>query len=446
MVKNTTAAVEKFMEVRSTKMNATTTTTTKTRTTYTAPPSIARYRSRALLVGLVALALAALVSFLVPQEHMPGAVQFFRAYLVGFIFCAGLAVGSLIWVMLGHMTGGAWALASRRLFEAASRTLPLIAVMFVPIAISLFVHPDHVSLYEWSDPAKVAGDTALQHKAQYFLNIPFFLVRAVFYFAVWGLFIYLLNKWSLEQDGTGDPRIRRKMQDVSGPGILFFGFTITFAAIDWGMSLEPHWFSTIYGLIIMAGWGLSALALMITTAATLSEEKPMSEVYAPLHFHDWGKLLLTLVMLYAYFSFSQFLIIWAGNLPEEIPFYLRRLRGLWQYVGLAIVLFHFALPFILLLSRSLKRHSRTLRNVAVLMLLMRVVDLIFLVAPAAYQDTGERTGIHWQDLLTMSAAAAGLFGIWLWYYFGQLGQRPLLPLGAPDLEKSLESAAAEGHH
>ncbi len=426
------------MEVRGTRMDAT------TRTTYTAPPSVARYRSRALLVGIITLAVAALVSFLVPQKDMPGAVQFFRAYLVGFIFCAGLAVGSLIWVMLGHMTGGAWALASRRLFEAASRTLPLVALMFVPVAVALFVHPGNVSLYEWSDAAKVAHDPALQQKTKYFLNIPFFIVRAVFYFAVCGLFVYLMNKWSLAQDHTGDPRIRRKMQDLSGPGILFFGFTITFAAIDWGMSLEPHWFSTIYGLIIMAGWGLSALALMITVAATLSEEKPMSEAYAPLHFHDWGKLLLALVMLYAYFSFSQFLIIWAGNLPEEIPFYLRRLRGLWQYVALAIVLFHFALPFILLLSRSLKRHSRTLRNVAVLMLLMRVVDLIFLVAPAAYQDTAEPTGIHWQDLLTMFAAAAGLFGIWLWYYFGQLVQRPLLPIGAPDLQKSLEDAAAQG--
>jgi hypothetical protein len=348
------------------------------------------------------------------------------------------------------MTGGGWALVSRRLFEAATRTIPLMALLFLPLVVALFVHthasaehPHGDSLYEWSNQALVAGDEALRHKSVY-LNPVFFIVRGVIYFAVWGLFAYLLNKWSLEQDKSGDPRIRRQMQDISGPVILLFGLTVTFAAIDWGMSLEPHWFSTIYGLLIMAGWGLSALAFAITMAATLDREEHLQDVYQPLHFHDLGKLLLAMVMLWAYFSLSQFLITWSGNLPEEIPWYLRRMRGGWQYLGLALILFHFALPFVLLLSRSLKRHGPTLQRVAVLMLVMRVFDLIYLIAPAGHQTEGHGPAISPLDFLTMAGATAGLFGVWLAFFLYQLAQRPLVPVGAPDLEKAL--AAAGGHH
>ena len=408
--------------------------------TYEAPPETARYRMRALIVGVAFLVLTTVVAVVAG-----GLAQFFRAYLVGFFFCTGLAIGSLAWLMLGHMTGGAWAMVSRRLFEAATRTVPLLALLFIPLLVGV------PYLYEWSHHEVVAVDPALQHKSAY-LNVPFFIARAVFYFAVWLGLAYLMNKWSREQDATGDPRVRRRLQDVSGPGILLFGLTVTFAAVDWGMSLEPHWFSTIYGLIAMAGWGLSALALMITVLVMLSRTEPMRGVYAPLHFHDFGKLLLAMVMLYAYFSFSQFLIIWSGNLPEEITFYLKRLHGGWQYVGLAIILFHFALPFTLLLSRGLKRHGNALRNVALLMIVMRIVDLIFLFAPAAHHPAeGVATegghasaGILPMDFLTMFGMTLGLGGLWLAYYFWQLPRRPLLPLRAPELEKSLAAAAA--HH
>lgn len=413
---------------------------------YTAPSAVAAYRGRALVVGLVFTVVGIVLAYaLGSSAGYGGLVHVFRSYLVGFVFCTGLSVGSLAWLALGHMTGGAWALTSRRLFEAATRTLLLCALMFLPIIASLFVHEHGHSLYEWSDPAMVAGDPALLHKAKYYLNVPFFIVRAVIYFAVWFFFASKLNRWSAEQDSTADPRIRRKMQDISGPIILLFGLTVTFAAVDWGMSLEPHWFSTIYGLIIMAGWGLAALAFMIMVASFLSRREPMAEAYKSVHFHDWGKLLLALVMLYAYFAFSQFLIIWAGNLPEEIPFYLRRLHGGWQYAGLAVVLFHFALPFVLLLSRPRKQRATSLRKVAALMLFMRVFDLVFFFAPSVHQ--GGEAAFGWRDLLTsfvpMFAMAIGLGGIWLWYYFGQLASRPLLPLGAPDLDKAL---AASEHH
>jgi hypothetical protein len=408
---------------------------------YTTPAAVERYRGIALLVGAAGVVLGAVLAYLLGG----GVVHVFRTYLVGFFFVTGVAVGSLAWLMLGHMTGGAWALTSRRLFEAATRTIPLCLLLFIPVAVSLFVHSDGHSLYEWTDAARVAGDEALRHKSAY-LNVPFFIARALVYFAVWLALMHFMNRWSAEQDHTGDPRIRRKLQDISGPGILLFGLTVTFAAFDWGMSLEPHWFSTIYGLIIMAGWGLSALAFMITVAAFLGRHEPMAHAYRPLHFHDWGKLLLAMVMLYAYFAFSQFLITWAGNLPEEIPFYLQRLQGGWQFVGLSIILFHFALPFALLLSRGLKRQPGSLRRVAVLMLFMRVVDLVFLFAPSVHQGGEAEFGTRdlVQSFVPMLLMTLGLGGIWLWHYFGQLKARPLLPLGAPDLEKALEAAEPHG--
>ncbi|HEX8476086.1 MAG TPA: hypothetical protein VF666_18955 [Pyrinomonadaceae bacterium] len=407
--------------------------------TYTVPPAIDRFRQRALVVGIVVLLLTAALCF------FGGVVQFFRSYLVAFVFWCGIAVGSLAIMMLHHLSGGAWGLVIRRIFEAATRTLPLLAIAFLPIIISLFVHPVHdghaQALYEWSDHDVVARDKILQEKSIY-LNAPFFIARYVFYFVVWGALAYFLNKWSLQQDHTGDPRIRRRMQNLSGPGILLFGFTVTFAAVDWVMSLEPHWFSTIFGLLLMAGWGLSAFAFVILVAAYLARSEPMSNVFQPSHFHDYGKLLLAFVMIYAYFAFSQFLIIWSANLPEEIPWYLRRLRGGWEYVGLALVVLHFALPFVLLLSRDLKRNSRRLVSVAIVVIVMRVVDLIYLVAPAIHQEGGDP---HFSplDFVTMFGATIGLGGIWLWFFASQLKRRPLLPVNAPDLDKAIAPAT---HH
>lgn len=408
--------------------------------TYTVPPAIDSFRQRALAVGILVLLLTAVACF------FGGAVQFFRSYLVAFVFWCGIAVGSLAIMMLHHLSGGAWGLVIRRIFEAATRTLPLLAIAFLPIAVSLFVHPVHdghaQSLYEWSNHEVVEADPILKEKSLY-LNVPFFLARTVFFFAVWGLLAYFLNKWSLQQDHTGDPRIKRRMQNLSGPGLVLFGLTVTFASVDWVMSLEPHWFSTIFGLLLMAGWGLSAFAFVILVAAHLARREPMSHVFQPSHFHDYGKLLLAFVMIYAYFAFSQFLVIWSANIPEEIPWYLRRLRGGWEYVGLALVVLHFALPFVLLLSRDLKRNHKRLVTVALVVIVMRVVDVIYLVAPAMHHEGGEP---HFSllDFLTMFGATIGLGGIWLWFFATQLKRRPLLPLQAPDLDTAI--APASGHH
>lgn len=397
---------------------------------FTTPPSTSRFQMQAAIVGIVAILLCVVGAFALYNRG--GLQQFFHAYLLAYVFWTGVSVGSLAILMLHHLSGGGWGLVIRRILEAATRVIPLMFVLFLPLIFGF------KSLYEWARPEAVAQSAALQHKAPY-LNVPFFIGRSVFYFVVWGLLMFFLNKWSLEQDRTADPSLRKHMQSVSGPGLVLFGLTVTFAATDWVMSLEPEWFSTIFGLLIMAGWGLSAFAFVIIAASLLANEKPLAGVIAPLHFHDLGKLLLAFVMIWAYFGFSQFLLIWYGNLPEEIPWYLERMRGGWQYVGLLLVVFHFALPFLLLLSRDLKRHARTLSIVAGVVILMRLVDLFWMIAPVAKVPEGGALGIilnYWMYVL----APVGLGGLWLAYFAYQLRQRALLPLNDSGMENLLEQA------
>jgi len=375
-----------------------------------------------MLAGAVGLVLCAL-GLLVDRE------QFFRSYLVGYMFWLGIALGSMALCMVHHMSGGAWGLVIRRIFEASSRTLPVLALLFIPIALGMH------DLYPWTHADHVQHNEVLQHQSLY-LNIPFFLARAMFYFAVWIVLARQLNRWSLEQDLGDVVRSTRRMQRLSGGGLVLYGLTITFASVDWVMSLNPHWYSTIFGFIFMGSQGLAALAFTIAVAVMLSRSEPMAHVYRADHFHDLGKLLLAFVMLWAYFNFSQYLIIYSGNLVEEIPYYVARTRGGWGIVALILVVFHFALPFALLLSRDLKRSGSRLMAVALGILVIRVVDLFFLVAPE-FETQG--FSIHWLDI----AAPIGLGGLWLWLFLTQLRQRPLLPLRDPHLAEALEGAG--GH-
>jgi hypothetical protein len=416
----------------------------ETTTTYNAPASVNQLGQRALVAGIIALVLCLVGAFVNPAG-------FWRAYLVGYVFWTGVSVGSLAIIMLHHLSGGGWGVVIRRPLEAAARTLPVMAILFLPIAYAVFTH----ALYPWTVP-EIAAEHAIKHKEIYF-RLPFFFGRTVFYFAMWGLLSYFLSKWSLQQDAADDPRERRRLKDrlqnLSGPGILLFGLTVTFAAVDWVMSLEPEWFSTIYGLLIMVGWGLTSLAFAIVTTVILSRDEVLARVYQPRHFHDHGKLMLAFVMLWAYFSFSQFLIIWSGNLPEEIPWYMRRLFGGWGYVAVALVVFHFALPFILLLSRERKRRARALVLVALLVLVMRVVDLFWTIAPSvmamhhggaggAEAGHGGLPDVVAYALNFITPIAIG--GFWLWWYARELASRPLLPLGDAGLEDAL--AETNGHH
>jgi hypothetical protein len=376
-------------------------------------PALSRLQNWALVVGFWGVGAGIVGWFFNPT-------QFFRSWLIGFLFCLGLSMGSLALLMLQHMSGGQWGLVGRRVFEAASRTLPLVALAAVPL---LFGLP---SLFKWARPELVSVDHILQAKAPY-LNVPFFIGRAVLYFAVWLLCAWLLNRWSAAQD-RGEVAIRPadtlRFRQVSAPGLLAYFITMTFASVDWIMSLDPHWYSTIFGLLLVVGQGLSGLALVIIILSLLSTTPPYATYLQPRHFLDLGKLLLAFVMLWAYFAFSQFLIIWAGNLPEEIPFYVERLNHGWQYVSAVVLFGHFVLPFVLLLSRDLKRRPRLLAKVAALVLVMRLIDLVWLVGPM-FEHEG--FPIHWMDV----ALPLGLAGVWLFVFARNLRSRALLPLNDP---------------
>lgn len=390
------------------------------------PPQIDRFRMRAVIVGVAALVLCAVGAIF-------DTAQFFRSYLLGYIFWAGITLGCLAILMVQHLSGGAWGVVIRRPLESATRTLPLLALMFVPVAAGASF------IYVWARPEDIQADPILEHAMHVkhvYLNVPFFIGRAVFYFLVWIGLSYMLNKWSREQDETGYRPLTRKLQVLSGPGLVLFGLTVTFAAVDWIMSLEPAWFSTIFGILIMGGQALSAMAFVIAVLVVLSNYRPMSEVVNSAHLHDLGKLMLAFLMLWAYFSFSQFLIIWSANIPEEVTWYTRRLNSGWRYVGLALIVLHFALPFVLLLSRDLKRNSKTLAIVAVAVIFFRFVDLLWLTGPEFHH--GEFL-VHWMDLLM----PVGIGGVWLWFYIAQLKMRPLLPVRDPYLEEAI--AHGGGH-
>jgi hypothetical protein len=384
---------------------------------YNPPAELKRLSMSALLVGAVFMLLLLIGAFI-------NRGQFFHAYLVGFIFWIGITLGSLALLMLQHLTGGAWGLVIRRVLEASTQTLPLMLILFIPIIFGL------KNIYRWTDPSFMQTTAALQQKVR-FLNPSFFILRGVLYFAFWSLLALLLNWFSLEQDRTGQKRIRKRLQMVSGPGLALLIFSITFASIDWVMSLEPKWMSTIFGLIFVAAWSLSALAFTIIVMSWLSKRAPMDRVAQPRHFHDWGNLLLALVMLWTYFAFSQYLLIWSGNLAEETTWYVARNHGGWGMIALAIVILQFAFPFLSLLSRAAKKSSEKLARLALLILIMRVLDVIWLIEPAF---NPERFHLSWMDIV----APIGIGGIWVAAFAWRLQTRAMVPLNDPQLEQALE--------
>jgi hypothetical protein len=381
-------------------------------------PGLDRFEKSSLAVGLAALALCVTGAF-----HSP--TQFFRSYLLAFVFWVGVALGCSAILMLHHMVGGRWGFALRRCLESGTRTFYLMAVLAVPLLFGLRL------LYSWADPQKVKLDPILQYKAPY-LNVPFFIIRTVIYFIAWIALAYFLNKWSLEEDETANPALTKRLQSLSGPGILIYGLTVTYASVDWVMSLEPQWFSTIYGMIFMVSQALAAMSIVTVAVILLSNHKPLADLVSKRVLNDYGNLLLTFTMLWAYLSFSQYLIIWSGNLQDEIPWYVSRASGGWAWVALALIVFHFAVPFLLLLSRFVTRRTLWLGVVAAIQIVMSVMDVFWLTAPA-YERSGPQ--FHWMDWLAM----LGMGGVWFWRFTANLKSRPLLPLHDPRME-------AIGHH
>jgi hypothetical protein len=377
----------------------------------TIQPGLYQLPWRALIVGAGGLLLCLLGVYL-------DTVQFLRSYLVAYLFWLSIPLGCLAILMLHHLVGGAWGAVIRRVLEAATRTLPLLLVLFVPLLLGVR------ELYSWANPEVVAKDVALQHKSAY-LNIRFFLLRVVGYFAVWLVLMYFMNRWSRRQeeasDWTTEQRLRRRLKLLSGPGLALYGLTVTFAAVDWMMSLEPLWYSTIYGMRFAVTQLLAGLAFTIVVMRWLADRQPLADVAIPDYFQDLGNFLLTFVMAWIYIAFSQYLIIWSGNLPEEVLWYLRRSAGGWGWMALFLLLFHFIVPFILLLSRPLKRRASLLAALAAGLLFVHLVELFWLVMPAFYPMG---LHVHWLDVII----PVGMGGIWLAVFLWQLQRRSLLPL------------------
>lgn len=382
------------------------------------------WRTRALLIGVVALAVAVLLGLAQPTE-------FFSAYLFAWLFCLGIALGGIAIVMLHHLVGGGWGFVIRRVLEAAGMTLPLLAVLFVPI---LFGMP---SLFSWTHPAAMA-DEVIRHKSHFFFNPTWFLVRAVLYFTIWIVLAWLLRRWSLEQDRTGEDRFTERFQQWCGPGLLLYVVTISLAAIDWVMALEPRWYSTIFGMLILCGQGLSAFAFAIPVAAWLARRMQFADRIPPRIFRDLGNMMLAFVLLWTYMAYSQYIITWSGNIADENIWYVHRQKGGWQWVGFTLILAHFACPFVVLLFGNVKRSYRTLSAVALFLLAAHLLDAFWLVKPAFHANA---LSVSLRDILL----PIGLGGLWLAGFAHQLGRASLLPLHDPRLEAGLEVQKAGQH-
>jgi hypothetical protein len=366
-----------------------------------------RVQRGSLIAGAVCLVVCVVGAFFSP-------VQFFRTFLASSMLYIGIGLGCLALLMTYHVTGGAWGFVIRRFLEAGTRTLPLLALFIVPVGAGLGY------LYPWARPEEVAADPGLQHK-QVYLNVPFWWGRMALFFGGWLVLAYFLNAWSRRQEETGDGRFAWRLETLSGVGLVIYGVTMHFAAIDWIMSLQPAFRSSIFGPVVAAGQVLTALAAVLIVLAWLAPRAPLDEALSGKVLNDLGNLLLAFVIIWAYLEFFQFMLIWIANLPFEVLWYLDRSRGGWQWVAWAVALFHFVVPFFLLLSRAVKQNLTTLARVAGLVLFMHLVFLDWQILPAF------RTASlleHWMDFLM----PVGLGGIWFAYYLWQLGRRPLLPL------------------
>ena len=392
-------------------------TVTATTETYTAPSTpLPGMRQFGMIAGVLGVILA------IAGFFMSGPDRFYQAYLVGYTFWMGVVLGCLALLMVQYLSGGVWGIVLRRPFEAAVRTLPIMTLLFIPII------PGMHSLYEWTH-AEAANDPVIQAKAAY-LNTTAFLIRAAIYFLIWNVLGMLLTKWSTEHDRTGDPALLGKLSKLSGAGLMLYGYSVTFAMFDWTMSVNPHWFSTIWGMLYVGGQGLSAFAFGICVLVMLAQTTPMNRVLTMHHFHDLGKLLFAFLMLWAYLSFSQFIIIWSANLPEEIPHYLDRWENTWKFLSIFIVVGHFMVPYALLLSRDLKRNYFRLRVIAVWLLFARLTEYFWHVAPELHKD-----GMTISLLDVALPLAIG--GVFISLFVSQLGGRSLLPINDPDLDKAL---------
>ncbi len=357
----------------------------------------------ALFGGGALLGLALALAFFFPA-------LFFRAYLVAFVFWLGIGLGCLAMLMLHHLSGGVWGAVLLRILEAGTRTLPWLTLIGLPLYLSI------PTLFVWARP-EAQADPLLQHKALY-LNLPFFIARTILYFIIWNGMALWFDRRSRERDANPTPRNQDRLRRAGALGLVIFGLTVTFAAIDWIMSLEPDWYSTIFAAMVAVGGVLESFAFAIFVFVWLARRAPLASVSSPQLSNDLGNLLLAFVMLWAYLAFSQYLLIWMGNLSEEIPWYIKRLNGGWEFLALIVGMFYFALPFALLLLRAVKRHAWLLGLVALTLVITRWVEVVWLIIPA-FEPT---LVITWLDVI----ATFGIGGVYLAVFERELRKRPLV--------------------
>jgi hypothetical protein len=392
------------------------------------PVPVERLGPRAIRVEQISGVVGALGLLLCCAAFFYNREEFYQSYSFAFLYWGGFSIGGLGVLLMHHTVGGKWGVTIRRLLEAQMRTLPLIALLIIPILFGLRF------LYPWANHELVMQTPVLQHKAPY-LNTPFFIGRVVLYFAVflfWGLRVYRMAD---RQDETGDPTLKERMRAFSAPGVLVFTLTATFAYIDWILSADIQFFSTVYGAMILIGDVLQAIAMSIVVLVLASRDDRFGgRVNAPV-LHDLGNMMFAFVIFWAYLSASQLIIVWPANLPQEIGWYLDRVRGFWKYLAAATALSMFAIPFCLLLSQDRKRHPIRLMRVAIFILCARIVDMFWIVEPT-HRTHG--FALYWTDF----AAFVGIGGVWIYVYLGQLRRRPLLPLRDPRVAEPMPEAVA----
>ncbi len=386
-------------------------------------PQLAGLQTRGLIVAAVGVAACVAGAMADPD-------QFYRSFLTSFLYWFALSLGCLGWTMIYHLTTGSWGVPSRRIWEAGARTMPLMFFLVVLVFMGM------ETLFPWARP-EAANDAIIQGKSQY-LNVGFFVTRAVIYGVVWTVFAYTLSRWSEKQDVEGAQPYVKRMRMLSGPGLLIMALTVTFFSVDFVMSLDPHWFSTIFGFLFAASDLLAAIAFTILMVKMLESREQLAKAVTTGTYHDLGNLLMAFVMLWAYLSFSQYLIIWSGNTQEEAPWYMDRTGQGWIVISVILIAFHFALPFLILLTRRTKRAPKMLAKIAAFMLFMRFVDLYWLTQPSFSHGGGVH--FHWLDVATMAAVG----GLWIGFFAWQLKNKPLLAVNDPRLPEVLE--AAGGHH
>jgi hypothetical protein len=377
------------------------------------PPPVERFETRSLLVGGLAALLLAVGILLNPEQS-------FRSYLFAYLFWLGIALGSLGLAMVHALVGGGWGHLIRRFLEAAAMTLPALLVLGLPLVFGIH------ALYPWAHEEEVAHSPVLQHRRPY-LNVTFVIVRTAVYFFLWILWAWLVQHWSARLDRGPDRPTRVRLQKFSAVGMLMYVLTTSFASFDWIMSLEPHWYSSMLGFITLTGQGLSAMAFAIVMLVILRGHGPFSDRVQPGHLNDLGSLLFTLVVLFSYVAFSQYLIIWSGHIQEEITYYVQRNSGGWQTLTQTLILLQFFVPFFVLLSRNNKRRPIVLGGTALLVLLMQLLHLFWQIEPAGH-DHHPPFRLYWTDFM----APLALGGLWLKVFFWNLRSRPLLPMRRAD--------------